>query len=132
LNGSASTAAASTASIPEPVSSNNIGSSKQQLYEELRSSYDKLADIEFEFAKQNALSESTQVLRLQVNNFTLIASHFADSLPKLNDVLAKSREYCSAGSADVGCVGRSISRTKDEMLKYITEISCKIDLVSHC
>jgi hypothetical protein len=92
----------------------------------LRSTHEKLTDIEFEFAKQNALSESTQVLKLQFNNFNLIAKHFSESLPKFNEVVGRARDFCVAGSSDGG---RSGSRTKEDMVTYIAEISFKIDFV---
>jgi hypothetical protein len=48
-------------------------------------------------------------------------------LPKFNEVLSRAKQVCVAGSSDGG---RSNSRTKDDMLKYISEISYKIDSVT--
>lgn len=77
--------------------------------------------MEFEFAKQNALSESPQVLKLQYGNFQSVANRFNESLPKYNEVLQSTRSWLSAPSQF------SNSRIREDMSRYAAEITTKIE-----
>ena len=84
----------------------------------------QLTDFEYELAKQGPLSDSITILNSQYDMFNNYIKTVTKSLPNINDVLDKSKEYCSSNVELV-----KEAKLKEEVVKYYNDTRLKLDLV---
>jgi hypothetical protein len=82
----------------------------------------KLSEFEFDLAKQSALSDRSETLKAQQLEFNEYIKTVNKSLPSINDVLTRTKDFCSNE------VNRDL-KLREEIVNYYSETSTKLDMV---